>query len=208
MENSKQTPQIEQKIVKFEIGKVLALVIGIVAIASLAGFYINSSYFQGNLSAEEISKICVEEPSNKLCSSILNEKEIQLLALCEYNEDELNKMLESRVLTDAQVASIKKCLEKTNPAIEPEKVDYDINNTTNTAIEPEKVDYDINNTTNDSLLNAATVETEPSSINPDLSSSGTETKDSVNTDNATSNIVPVETEDSVNTDPSAEADPK
>ncbi len=40
---------METKVVKFEIGKLLALVIAIVVIASVAGVILQSNYFQGNI---------------------------------------------------------------------------------------------------------------------------------------------------------------
>jgi hypothetical protein len=46
---------MEQKVVKVEIGKVFAVVIAIVAVALIAAFFIQSSYFQGTADRPVIS---------------------------------------------------------------------------------------------------------------------------------------------------------
>ncbi|MFC1599844.1 hypothetical protein ACFL3T_02335 [Patescibacteria group bacterium] len=48
-ENAPVPPNMEQKTVKFEIGKVLAVVIAVAVIAGVASVFLTSNYFQGNL---------------------------------------------------------------------------------------------------------------------------------------------------------------
>ena len=45
--------KMKQKVVKLEIGKVVAIVIAVVVVTFAAGFYIQSSYFQGMVGVEK-----------------------------------------------------------------------------------------------------------------------------------------------------------
>ena len=48
-ENKQVPPSMEQKVVKFEIGKILAIVIAVVVIAGVASVFLQSTYFKGDI---------------------------------------------------------------------------------------------------------------------------------------------------------------
>jgi hypothetical protein len=51
---------MKQKVVKLEIGKLVAIVIAVVVVAFAAGFYIQSSYFQGMVGVEKTDTLMDE----------------------------------------------------------------------------------------------------------------------------------------------------
>lgn len=101
MTENKQVPQqMEQKIVKFEIGKLLAVVISIVVITGVAGLYLSSTYFKGSLGDAEQGALTPEQ-------------EVSLQGDClSLSKTELEEKITSPYLTDEERILITSCLQE------------------------------------------------------------------------------------------------
>ncbi len=92
---------MKQKTVKFEIGKLLAIVITIVVIAGLASAYLSSDFYKGMLQGDE------------KMGALTAEQEAALAEDCYFfTEDELNYILESKYITEEETLLVDKCLKE------------------------------------------------------------------------------------------------
>lgn len=101
MNETPVNPEPNQKTVKFEIGKLLAIVITVVVIAGLASAYLSSGLYKGFLQGDE--KI----------GALTAEQEAALAEDCYFfTEDELNQVLESKYITEKETVLVNNCLEQ------------------------------------------------------------------------------------------------
>jgi hypothetical protein len=103
-ENKPVPPMMEQKTVKFEIGKVLAIVITVVVIAGVASVFLTSNFYKGMIGAYE----------TRTDAGALTDEQEELLAkdCSAFTLDELNEMLNDPNLTADESELVKICVDK------------------------------------------------------------------------------------------------
>ena len=74
---------MQRKLVKIEIGKVLAIIIVLIIIAILAGIFVQGSYFQGNIRMEKFTRTYEQK------EELIEEKPIENLIDPSVSFDEL-----------------------------------------------------------------------------------------------------------------------
>ncbi len=152
-ENKKPVPpMMEQKLVKFEIGKLLALVITVVVVAGVAGIFLTSNYFKGDLGDAQNGALSQDEEfalqqncntftipqiQERLSSSYVTAEEKSILHAC------MNELYEDRSTVPQIVPKDDDTVNTTVPQIVPR--DDDTVNTTVPQIVPK--DDDTVNTT-------------------------------------------------------------
>ncbi|MFC1647773.1 hypothetical protein ACFL10_02145 [Patescibacteria group bacterium] len=135
----------KQKLIKFEIGKILAVVIAVVMVALLAGTFLQSSYFKGSLTDQELFNLetcnftdeqltllaadqsltekeraaveaCISASTPVQPSSALTDKEVYALQNCLLTDQELTVMAARTDLTEKEMSAVLACIAASTPA--------------------------------------------------------------------------------------------